>query len=128
MGLNLSLGIIKYTAYYDNWDKWLGHERLELDRDYNIFDKFKDFEQLNEDNIPVFNLIKNGFTYIEYRDKGIKEIKECINGMPLTYTKVKYIKEKLKKPKFLYTTEWNCRVLEFICSLPDETCIVLEWS
>lgn len=112
MGLDLSVGIVKHESV----DWWLVYNRLQFDRDYDLFDRIK---RLDTRTIPETARVD------WYSDEGIKSVTEDSYGSPLKYTRPIDWRVMLKPAGM---TPWNKSVIEFLRSLPDPTPIILWWN
>jgi len=112
MGLDLRVYIDKYCGTMNEY--FLGTESLSFYRDYDLFDKIREFNSklITEEKIK----------FSEYSDTGLFERSDDPYGGPLTFVKAGQFS------KISYTkNSWNNAVLQFLKLLPSETIVILYW-
>lgn len=124
MGVYMDLIIIPY-AYTQSDKKWLGYERIELMKNYNLFNRIDpDFLKENSEpfGLDLKNMVEEDKILINYEDQGIKERQYDMMDRPIKYTTAgEFNKINLESIR----DERTKNKLNFIQNLPEETKIVL---
>jgi hypothetical protein len=121
MGLDLTVAPIRHTS--SNW--WLGHTRIDFDRNYDLFGQIADCGRGGGPPvIPPPMPIPPGVRFDWYSDEGIKTETCDPYGEPLTYVIAGWF-SKVNAPE--QTGKWNRAVLQMLQALPPETPVVLWW-
>jgi len=127
MGLDLTICPIRYGDR-DNWEWWLTHERLGLDRDYYFFERIMPRGRQDPDEAiePATDpkLVPEGARVQWYGDEGLEEVTTDAYGDPLKFV---YAEEFENIDPEEIINEWNKAVLIFLRSLPPKIPILLWW-
>jgi hypothetical protein len=114
MGLSLTVCIIKHDIGF-----WLGCDRLNFERNYQLFDEIK---KLDKYRIP------ENRKFIWYGDEGTKEIDKDPWGNDLFYTFAGLFR-KIEGYEFNEAEgySWNKSILSMLKSLSEEIPVVFYW-
>ncbi len=116
MGVDLTVCPVQYGR--SGW--WLLCNRIEFDRDYQLFEKFGMDRQS-----PVVTLspIPAGVSVDWYSDGGIKKIVADAYGDALKWCRA----AEFANVSRVDLSQWNGAVIGMLCALPDDTPVVLYW-
>jgi hypothetical protein len=129
MGIDLELIIIDkiYNEDFIGLSWWLGVNKLNLKREYNLFDCFGLYGRKDNKYKCKVNLKEIPFnkSVVLYNDSGLNEnVKTDKYDVDLNYFDVK----DSKNIKVNYSeNQWNKAVIKFLHNLPDKTIIIPYW-
>ena len=127
MGVDLQLLIIDEVYNKDTLNWWLGFNRLNLKREYDLYDCFCLYGREDNKHECKVNLKEIPFNkrVDMYRDNGIENnVDTDTYGADLKYF---YAKDS-KNIKVDYSkVDWNRAIIKFIHNLPDKTIIIPYW-
>lgn len=103
MGRDLRVYIDKYHGMMNEW--FLGTETLSFHRDYDLFDKIREF--------PSRPITDEKIKFSEYSDTGLFE-RSFVRAE--VFHEIDYV-----------PNHWNNSVLNFLKSIPSETIVILYW-
>jgi len=120
MGLDLILVPIRYDRI--NW--WLATNRLDTDRDYNLYEQIAEHGRTTPiKRLPAPRPLPEKTHFEWYEDEGLKIRKDDPYGSPLTMLTA----GELAQADTSQSSAWNKAVWEMIRNLPPDTPIVLWW-
>jgi hypothetical protein len=125
MGLDLTLVPKQWGKFNPHARDWfLAHTRIDLDRDYYIFDQIENHRDTGVRQVCDPKSMPGNVDFDWYYDDGHRKTLEDPYGSPLKFV---LARELTKVNLSAGASAWNKAVFAMIRALPPETPVVLWW-